>query len=150
MKVAPTPRPGAAHAGGARWVVIKIPAGVRPGESLLMESPYGRFAVLMPSGMSAGDPLLVPVPRGGYPADSSDARPGGGAAEGGAAPPITAAEAGTAAEAAAEAAEAEAAEEAAVAAAEAAEAATRWRWRGARRSRADAARCCYPSRFARK
>ena len=57
-----------------------------------------------------------------------------------------------------EAAAAEAAEEAeeaaeaavAAAAAEAAEAATRWRWRGARRSRADAARCCYPSRFARK
>ena len=76
--VAPTPRPGAVMGGaggGARWVCIKIPPGVRAGESLLMESPYGRFAVLVPSGTAAGEPLLVPLPRETInPAEASPSR----------------------------------------------------------------------------
>ena len=32
-----------------------------------MDTPYGRFAVLIPSGLSPGTPLLVPVPASGAP-----------------------------------------------------------------------------------
>ena len=33
-----------------------------------MDTPYGRFAVLIPPGLPAGTPLLVPVPSSGAPA----------------------------------------------------------------------------------
>eukprot|EP00965_Chrysotila_dentata_P097335 3216946-Pleurochrysis_carterae.AAC.1 len=29
---------------------------------VLVDTPYGRFAVLVPSGMAPGSPLLVPLP----------------------------------------------------------------------------------------
>lgn len=42
-----------------RWVCITVPTA---GEEVLMDTPHGRFAVLVPSGVAPGNPLLVPVP----------------------------------------------------------------------------------------
>ena len=69
----------AAHAVGAgigegsalddlvRWVCVRVPANSAPMDSVLMDTPYGRFAVLIPAGLPAGTPLLVPVPASGAP-----------------------------------------------------------------------------------
>ena len=45
---------------GLRWVCIRIPRGA--GKSVLMDTPFGRFAVLVPAGLPPGSPLLVPLP----------------------------------------------------------------------------------------
>ena len=45
---------------GLRWVCIRIPKGA--GKSVLMDTPFGRFAVLVPAGLPPGSPLLVPLP----------------------------------------------------------------------------------------
>ena len=51
-----------------RWLQIAIPPGVQPGESIMMDTSEGRFAVLVPTGLAAGAPLLVPVPAAPEPA----------------------------------------------------------------------------------
>lgn len=51
-----------------KWVCINVPAGSgMRRRSVLMDTPYGRFAVLIPSGLAPGTPLLVPVPASGAP-----------------------------------------------------------------------------------
>ena len=49
------------------WVCIRVPRGPVGGTSVLMDAPYGRFAVLVPLGLAPGTPLLVPVPAAGAP-----------------------------------------------------------------------------------
>ena len=64
-----------------RWVCIRVPKGRVGGRSVLMDTPYGRFAVLIPPGLPAGTPLLVPVPAAGAPTQvghSSGGHSGGG------------------------------------------------------------------------
>mmetsp|Transcript_55576 Transcript_55576/g.92055 ORF Transcript_55576/g.92055 Transcript_55576/m.92055 type:complete len:639 (+) Transcript_55576:44-1960(+) len=53
--------PSASPASSAttRWVCITVPA---EGEQVVMDTPHGRFAVLVPSGVLPGNPLLVPLP----------------------------------------------------------------------------------------
>jgi hypothetical protein len=61
-----------------RWVCIRVPRGrISSRRSVLMDTPYGRFAVLIPAGLPPGAPLLVPVPASGAPAQigSSNAPP---------------------------------------------------------------------------
>ena len=63
------PDQDAPNGGGAlselvRWVCIRIPPRATAGETALMDTPYGRFAVLIPAGLPVGSPLLVPVPAG--------------------------------------------------------------------------------------
>ena len=62
---------GGVDSNGLRWVCIRIPEGA--GKSVLMDTPYGRFAVLVPAGLPAGSPLLVPLPAAD--ADSAAERP---------------------------------------------------------------------------
>ena len=52
-----------------RWVCITVPGGdqSRRRRSVLMDTPYGRFAVLIPAGLAEDVPLLVPVPASGAP-----------------------------------------------------------------------------------
>ena len=42
-----------------------------------MDTPYGRFAVLIPPGLPAGTPLLVPVPAAGAPTQVGHSSGGG-------------------------------------------------------------------------
>ena len=50
-----------------KWVCIRVPRGGVSRQSVLMDTPYGRFAVLVPAGLPPGTPLLVPVPASGAP-----------------------------------------------------------------------------------
>ena len=53
-----------------KWVCIQVPASAGDHarrRSVLMDTPYGRFAVLIPAGLAEGVPLLVPVPASGAP-----------------------------------------------------------------------------------
>ena len=43
-----------------RWVCIRTPP--QAGKSVVMDTPFGRFSVLVPAGLPAGSPLLVPIP----------------------------------------------------------------------------------------
>lgn len=66
-------RDAAGEQGGAlselvKWVCVEVPSGGgRRRRSVLMDTPYGRFAVLIPPGLAPGTPLLVPVPASGEP-----------------------------------------------------------------------------------
>ena len=59
-----------------KWVCIRVPRGRTGGTSVLMDTPYGRFAVLIPLGLPPGTPLLVPVPASGAPTQIGHAAPG--------------------------------------------------------------------------